>query len=193
MVRKYVMRQRAETVEATRSRIIEAAIDLHATVGPARTTVSAIAGHAGVERQTYYRHFPDDRALMQACSGLYLQRNPLPDAEAWQAIADPRQRLRHGLAEMYRYYEANEPMLASVFRDAEVHPLTRETVATALLAIGVLRDVLAGGLGGGDRVRAIVELALGFHTWRSLVRYSRLSQDAAVELMAVLVNCACQS
>jgi AcrR family transcriptional regulator len=190
MTRKYVMRQRAEAVEATRRRIVEAAICLHATVGPARTTVSAIAEQAAVERQTYYRHFPDDRALMQACSGLYMQRNPLPDAEAWRAVADPQQRLRHGLAEMYRYYEANEPLLANVLRDAEVHPLTREIVSTALQAIAALREVLVEGLGGGDQVRAAVELALGFHTWRSLVRHSRLSRDAAVELMATLVNAA---
>jgi AcrR family transcriptional regulator len=190
MTRKYQMRQRAEAVEATRRRIVEAAIGLHTTVGPARTTVSAIAEQAGVERQTYYRHFPDDRALLWACSGLYMQRNPLPDAQAWRAITDPEQRLRHGLAELYRYYEANEPMLANVLRDAEGHPPTREITATALRAIGALREVLAEGLGGGDRVRAIVELALGFHTWRSLVRHSRLSQDAAVELMAALVNCA---
>ena len=190
MTRKYQMRQRAEGVEATRRRIIEAAIDLHATLGPARTTVSAIAERAAVERQTYYRHFPDDRALMKACSGLYMQRNPLPDAEAWRAITDPEQRLRQGLAEMYRYYEANEPMMANVLRDAEVHALTLEIASTAMLAIGGLREVLVEGLGGGDRVRAIVDLALGFHTWRSLVRHGRLSRDAAVELMAALVNCA---
>jgi AcrR family transcriptional regulator len=190
MARKYQMRQRAEAVEATRRRIVEAAICLHATLGPARTTVSAIAEQAGVERQTYYRHFPDDRALMRACSGLYMQRNPLPDAEAWRAITDPEQRLRHGLAELYRYYQANEPMLANVLRDAEVHPLTREMASTALLTIGGLREVLVEGLGDGDRVRAAVELALGFHTWRSLVRHSRLSQAAALELMAALVNAA---
>jgi AcrR family transcriptional regulator len=192
MARKYVMRQRAEAVEATRRRIVEAAICLHTTLGPARTTVSAIAEQAGVERQTYYHHFPDDRALMQACSGLYMQRNPLPDANAWRAITDPGQRLRHGLAEMYRYYEANEPLLANVLRDAEVHPLTQEIASTALQAVGALREVLVDGLGGGGRVRAVVELALGFHTWRSLVRHSRLSRDAAVELMATLVNCARQ-
>jgi AcrR family transcriptional regulator len=190
MARNYQMRQRAEAVEATRRRIVEAAIDLHATLGPARTTVSAIAERAAVERQTYYRHFPNDQALMKACSGLYMQRNPLPDAEAWRAITDPEQRLRQGLAEMYRYYEANEPMMANVLRDAEVHALTREIASTAMLAIGALREVLMEGLGGGDRVRAVVELALGFHTWRSLVRDGRLSRDAAIELMAALVNCA---
>jgi hypothetical protein len=81
-------------------------------------------------------------------------------------------------------------MLADVLRDAEVHPLTREMASTALLAIAALREVLVEGLGGGDRVRAAVELALSFHTWRSLVRHSRLSQDGALELMAALVNAA---
>lgn len=118
-----------------------------------------------------------------------MRRNPLPDAETWRAIADPERRLRHGLAETYRYYEA---MMANVLRDAEVHPLTREIASTALLAMDALREVLVEGLGGGDRVRAVVALALDFHTWRSLVRHSGLSQDGTVELMAALVTCACR-
>src|ERR671916_835251 len=43
MPRKYEMKRRAERVQETRRRITEAAVELHQTVGPARTTVSVIA------------------------------------------------------------------------------------------------------------------------------------------------------
>src|SRR4051794_30065455 len=129
MGRKYELRKRAERQEETRRRIVEAAVDLHGTIGPARTTVSAIAERAGVQRHTYYRHFPDDRTLGLACSGLYAERNPMPDPEPWRGIPDPEKRLRRGLEELYAYFERNEPMLSNVTRDAEVDPVTAELAA----------------------------------------------------------------
>ena len=50
MTRKYDMTRRAKRQEETRRRIVEAAVELHQTVGMARTTISAIAEKAGVER-----------------------------------------------------------------------------------------------------------------------------------------------
>src|SRR2546429_5805679 len=111
MPRSYRLKKRAERQEETRGRIVEAAVALHSTVGPGRTTVSAIAEKAGVERHTYYRHFPVERDLFSACTGLYMERNPLPDPAAWRTVADPLRRLRRGLTEMYSYYERNEAML----------------------------------------------------------------------------------
>jgi Bacterial regulatory proteins, tetR family len=52
---------------ATRQRITEVAIELHGTVGPARTTLSAVAKQAGVQRHTVYRHFPTEADLFDAC------------------------------------------------------------------------------------------------------------------------------
>src|SRR5919108_6216974 len=69
MPRKYELKKRAERQQATRRRIVEAAVELHRTKGPARTTLSDIARVAGVQRPTLYRHFPDERAILAACSG----------------------------------------------------------------------------------------------------------------------------
>jgi AcrR family transcriptional regulator len=190
MARKYELKKRAERMEETKRRIVEAAIDLHTSVGPAQTTVSAIADRASVERQTCYRHFPDERSLFSACSGLYMERNPLPDPGAWHGIAVPEERLRRGLGELYRYYDANEPMLSNILRDAEVHAITREAAALQMQLMASYRDVLAEGLSSGKprtRLNAALDLAVSFHTWRSLVRESGLSVSAAVELMAATV------
>jgi AcrR family transcriptional regulator len=74
-------------------RITDAAIELHGTVGPSRTTLSAVAKRAGVERRTLYRHFPTEIDLFAACSTHYLTTNPWPDPGTWRAIGDPQQRL----------------------------------------------------------------------------------------------------
>lgn len=176
------MKKRAAAQEQTRRRIVEAAIDLHGTIGPARTTVSAIAARAGVQRHTYYRHFPEERDLGLACSGLYQERNPIPDPAPWKDIADPEERLRTGVDALYLYFAANEPMLANVMRDAEFDPVTREIVELRIGSeIDEIKQVLTRG--AAKNARALINVAIQFQTWRSLVRESGLSHSAAVETM----------
>src|ERR1700756_5122423 len=90
--RTYRMRRRAELEEQTRRRITESTIALHEQLGPARTSISAIAERAGVRRSTVYRHSPDEAALFAACSSHWRAENPPPDPQAWAAIEDPAKR-----------------------------------------------------------------------------------------------------
>ena len=190
MARTYQLKKRAERQEETRRRIVEAAIDLHGTIGPARTSVSAIAERARVQRHTFYRYFPDERSLGLACSGLYTQRNPLPDPEPWRAIRDPDKRLRQGLGELYAYYERNEPMLSNVTRDMALDPVTAEITQMRFgPPLAAIRSVLANGR-RGKRALAMVDVALAFSTWRTLTMESGLTRKDAVETMAVAIRCA---
>jgi AcrR family transcriptional regulator len=180
--RTYTLGRRAEQQAETRQRIVEAAVDLHSRVGPARTTVSMIAEQAGVQRHTFYAHFPDERSLFLACSGLFAERNPAPDPAPWRLIGDPPVRLRQGLAAIYGWYACNAETLSSVIRDAEHHALTRETAALRFAPLmAVYNEVLGDGL--APRRRAVLGLALSFFTWRTLVRDSGLTQEAAVDAM----------
>ena len=190
MARKYELKRRAERQAETRRRIVEAAIELHSMVGPARTTVSAIAERAGVQRHTVYSHFPGERELYDACSGLHLELSPFPDPEAWLRTEPGEGRLREGLRELYAWYAANESLMANVTRDAEVHPTLRE-VAEARFGppLERMRETLAEGLGGGRRALALLDVALDFRTWRSLVRGSSLDADDAVETMVTALRC----
>src|SRR5919109_854978 len=114
MARTYTLRRRAEAQTDTRRRIVEAAVELHGTLGPGRTTVSMVAERAGVQRHTYYAHFPDERSLAMACSGLAMERDPVPDAAPWRAIADPVARLRVGLTALYAWHARNAQLNACV-------------------------------------------------------------------------------
>src|SRR5688500_10745162 len=104
MPRKYELKKRAEAQDETRRRITEATVELHGTIGPARTTISAIAERAGVQRLTVYRHFPDERALLGACTSHWRERHPPPDPGPWTAIEDPRERAERALGELYGWY-----------------------------------------------------------------------------------------
>src|SRR5579859_2631776 len=102
--RPYRMKARAELQERTRQRITESAVELHGTLGPSRTSLSAVAEHAGVRRSTLYRHFPDEAALFAACSGQWGSQHPVPDLKEWSLVSAPGERLRVALTEIYTYY-----------------------------------------------------------------------------------------
>ena len=188
MTRSYTLKRRAEQQAETRLRIVEAAVALHGKVGPAATTVSMVAAQAGVQRHTVYAHFPDDRSLYLACSGLAMERSPMPDAGPWRAIADPAARLQRGLRELYDWYAENADLAGCVLRDAESHPLTREIVGLRIEpSLATYRDLLGADL--GNRQRAVLNLAMGFPAWRTLVHESGLNQQEAVEAMVRAVTC----
>ena len=177
----------------THLRITEAAIELHGTVGPARTTLSAVAERAGVERRTLYRHFPTEADLFEACSTHWFGANPWPDLAAWRAIRDPGERLARALDELYAYYERTAAMYGNVLRDAELVDFARDAVAPldAYLeeAAGIL---LAGRTARGRRrarLTAALRHALAFSTWRSLAG-SGLDRADAAALVTALVDAA---
>jgi AcrR family transcriptional regulator len=193
--RSYRQTRRAEAQARTRQRIVEAIVALHQEVGPARTTVSAIAERAGVERLTVYRHFPSELAQFIACSAHWSNCHPAPDPARWSAIADPRQRVRAGLADLYRFYAEGEPMLAMIMRDLESLPELQRVAAPFLQYLDDAAQLLAAPWPGPpDRAlfAAAARHALHFSTWRSLIRGQGLAHGQAVELMARLIAAAAQ-
>ena len=193
MTRKYDMKRRAKRQEETRQRIVEATIELHETEGMVRTTISAIAERAGVQRLTVYRHFPDERALLSACTGHYMGANPPPDPAPWTEVVDPEERLRMALSEVYAYFRRTEPMMANVIRDAQVHPLVRELARPIFQHWERMRYVLGTGWELEDEHVALLLATLGhaldFQTWRSLVRQQGLNDGQAVEVVVGMVLC----
>lgn len=181
MTRKYELRQRADGVEETRRRIVEATVELHLTSGPAATRIAEVARRAGVQRRTVYNHFPDDAMLFAACSEHWRNRHPAPDPTGWID-------LRQGLRELYAWYRETEPMTANVLRDAQVLPSLRRVLESGFdVYLEGVRSVLVQGSGRSSRVEAAIRLVTDFHAWRSL---AQLADAEAVELAAEFVECA---
>ncbi len=195
--RKYEKKRRAEQESETRRRIVEAVYALHGEIGPARTTIKAIAERAGVERLTVYRHFADEGAIFAACDAHFRAETPPPDPAEWADIADPPARLRAALHALYGYYRRGENMIANAERDAAKLPALAAVMAPRDQFIAAVRDDLVAAWPPRDRARArlaaAIAHALRFDTWRSLARVEGLEDAEAAELMVDLARAAVAS
>jgi AcrR family transcriptional regulator len=193
--RRLKLKRRAERMDETQRRITQAAVELHEMFGPLRTSISAIAERAGVQRLTVYNHFPDERSLFDACTKHYFEAHPAPDPARWSEVADPRLRLNTGLKDLYAYWQGAERMMESILRDYEVDPDRIGSGVAEYLAH--VRDSLASGWRVRGRRGLLLIGAIGhavhFRTWRSLVREQGLEDSQAVDLMENLVLLAAQS
>ncbi len=192
MTRKYELKQRADSMEETRLRITEAAIELHGSVGPARTTVTAVAQRAGVQRHTVYRHFPTDAELFASCSGHFAALHPWPDIDAWSRIRDPRERLATGLDELYGWYEDTGEMWTRVLRDRELVEAIEPALQPFHVYLGRCAGTLSAGWGLRGRRKRVLEAsirhAVEFTTWQSLMRGDHIARSDAVSLMTALAT-----
>jgi AcrR family transcriptional regulator len=190
--RPYRMRQRAELEEQTRRRITESTVALHEELGPARTSISAIAERAGVRRSTVYRHFPNEDALFAACSSHWRAANPPPNARAWAAIDDAAERTTTALRELYAFYRRTEAMYASLLRDEPLLPIVQRLLRDFHTYLHTIQDILMTGRGlrgrTARRTRAAIGHAVAFPTWRSLTHDQGLTDDDAVTLMSLLIE-----
>jgi AcrR family transcriptional regulator len=190
--RPYRMKRRAESQQETRLRITESAVALHGTLGPSRTSMTAVAAHAGVRRSTLYRHFPDEAALFDACNAHWASANPPPDLAAWRRIPDPDERLGVALGELYSFYRRTALMLDNLFRDETTVPLVEERFAAFRGYLEVARDTLTAGRGlrAGPRRRrthAALGHAIAFSTWKSLTEDQQLTDNEAAMLARAFV------
>jgi AcrR family transcriptional regulator len=190
--RPYRMKRRAELEEQTRRRITESTVALHEELGPARTSISAVAQRAGVRRSTVYRHFSDEESLFAACSSHWRAANPPPNPRDWAAIQDPGERTETALRALYEFYGRTEGMYASLLRDEPLVPLIQRLLGDFYGYLRAIQEVLLAGRGlrgrAGRRTRAALGHALAFPTWRSLTREQGLTDADAVALMCALVE-----
>jgi AcrR family transcriptional regulator len=190
--RTYRMKRRAELQEQTRLRITQSAVELHGTLGPARTSMSAVAEHAGVRRSTLYRHFPDEAALFGACSAHWAAANPPPDPGAWAAISDPDERLRVAIGELHAFYGRAEGMFDNLFRDETTVPVVGEHFGAFRGYLAAAADTLMAGRGlrgaAKRRTAAAIGHAIAYSTWKSLAREQALSDREAATLLRSLVS-----
>jgi AcrR family transcriptional regulator len=192
VTRKYELKQRAEDLAATRQRIVEATVALHDALGPARTTISAIAERAGVQRLTVYRHFPDERSLFEACSHHWAAQNPAPDPSEWAAVKNPERRLRVALAAIYAFFRRTEGMTGNLLRDLPDSAVLREVASPFMKYWGTVRATLERGWGARGTRRRVLRAAIGhaveFETWRSLTQREGLDDDQAADAMVRLAR-----
>tara|TARA_R110002167_G_scaffold322425_1_gene528314 strand:- start:179 stop:763 length:585 start_codon:yes stop_codon:yes gene_type:complete len=184
--RKYTKSRRAEQQDETRDKIVEATVALHQQLGPANTSIKAIAEEAGVQRLTVYRHFPDDVSLFQACTSHYLGQHPPPDMTNWSGIQDAGERSHTALLAFYRYYRSTEQMWRVAYRDFELV----EAIQPPMLQFQAYLDQVSDDLLASWKANQAIDKSLAitlrhclkFSTWDAL-KNEKLSDKKIAELV----------
>jgi AcrR family transcriptional regulator len=189
--RSYALKKRAESQQDTRARIVAATMQLHEEVGARATTISAIADRAGVQRLTVYRHFPDEAALLQACTSHWIELNPPPDPALWQGEADVVARARKAIGALYAYYRRTEKMWDASHRDEPDVPALQPPMQAFRDYLEGVRATLLDGIPKHCRksCAAIIGHALRFTTWQSLAR-ERMPDSAMASLIGTWLQAA---
>jgi AcrR family transcriptional regulator len=188
VARKYVMRKRRQMVDETRRQIAKATFELHSTVGPACTTMALIAQRAGLPRQTVYRNFSSQLELFRSCIAFGLEKAPIPDPKGWLSIPPGTERIRLGLAELYEWFEAHEPVMTNSLRDAGAVPVIAKAMEPLAKVGRQMHKILSEGA-GAEPVPTLMSLAIDFLTWKKLRREEGMPSRAIVEFWADLMAC----
>jgi len=184
--RKYQQTRRAQQAHETRQQIVEAAMALHEELGPAMTSIKAVAEQAGVQRLTVYRHFPDEASLFAACTSHWLTLHPLPGAQSWSTGNAPEERTASALLAFYQYYRQTERMWFVGYRDVEDVEALHGPMGAVEDYIDKVRDELLAGwdVGAKEKKRLAITIRHGlrFSTWSSL-KLEKLPERKMVELV----------
>ena len=184
--RKYIKTLRAEQQDETRERIVEAAVKLHEVLGPAKTSIKAIAEEAGVQRLTVYRHFPDDATLFDACTSHYFGLHPPPNMADWTEIEAASERSHAALAAFYTYYRQVEKMLSVAYRDLEELEALQKPMGQFEAYLDMVCDDLVNAWqqthSSKKQLQFTLRHALRFSTWQSLQK-TKLKDEKIAELV----------
>ena len=184
--RKYNKTIRAEKQEETREKIIEATVALHEELGPADTSIKAIAEKAGVQRLTVYRHFPDEISLFQACTSHWFGVHPPPNMADWAGFEKPGERSHTALLAFYRYYRCTEKMWRMAYRDLEKIEALHGPMCQFEAYLDQVRDDLLSSWNSKQNNKILLAITLRhclrFSTWTSLKKES-LSDKKIADLV----------
>lgn len=184
--RKYKQNTRAEQAQETREKIVAAAVKLHEALGPANTSIKAIAETAGVQRLTVYRHFPDDVSLFEACTSHWFGLHPPPPVADVDDPIDPQRQTEKTLLALYCYYRETERMWFVALHDVEELEALRGPMDMAEGYFDSMRDELLNAWKPKAAIKKQLSMTLRhclrFSTWRSF-KAEKLSDKKIVELV----------
>jgi AcrR family transcriptional regulator len=181
--RSYQLKQRAESADETRRRIVQATFELHSEQGIAVTTMKQIAERAGVGIGTVYHHFPTLDDTINACGQMVMATFPLPTEAIFAGVPTMRERLVRLARALFDYLDRTAfdvvradrdrlPIIRNFVDDEQRHriELTRAAlapfaidrdlirIAAALLDIGVYRALQSAGLTLDEAAVAIADV-----------------------------------
>ncbi len=184
MPRHYTLSKRAQQLEETRRRIVEATMAVHGEKGILATTLRDIAFRADVAPSTVLAHFPTLESLVTACGRRTGETWPLPTSEIFARSGSLSQRVEQLVEALFAYYE---PMpLELIERDREKLPIMDEFLTERERAIHELIVEALRPIGSPASAVATVQALTQFAVWKFLRSTGRSTSRAAATVTAVL-------
>lgn len=188
--RKYTMGARAAAVEETRTRIVGAAMALHAEQGVLATSWEEIAASAGVAATTVYRHFPGLDELVPACARTVFDLITPPTLEQasvqFAAMDSAVDRFEHLARESAHCYRRGEGWLHAAYRERDFSPALRSALEVIEGTLRVLVEAAAGRRLAAEDADVLFVLC-NFPLWKQLVD-AGLAYPAAERALIELVR-----
>src|SRR4051812_16478023 len=182
MPRSYSMGKRAETVAATRQRIMDAALALYQERGIAGTTMQDVARRADVAPGTVANHFGSADAIAAEAGQLLLTGLRLPSTAVLDGVDGIAERIRILARELARFFERSEPWFA-VWRSEPGLAAWAEVEQRYYREFGDLMRAAGGGPADDPEV-VLVGATLIAPPVLGPLRVAGLSSDAAADLVA---------
>ena len=171
--REYRMRKRAEGLDATRERIVEATAALHYEQGVEATSYVQIAERAGIGAATVYRHFPTLGSLVEACGATVWDeiRPPTPEnaPEVFAGLDTRQERLERLVAELDAFYDRGAVWLGHAARDRDRVPELDAFLRHVDAGVGALVREAVGPGSQEATIRLVTALA-DVSVWQRLKR-----------------------
>jgi len=189
--RPYDRRRRDEAMAATRARIVDAIVALHAEVGPSRTSYAMIARRADVAIPTVYKHFPDLAGMFAACIGHASAGVPALGPDLFAKAITAADRLALLIPALFERHRHFAPWLRWSRREAHLLPdmavyFTRMRERHLQLIRAALEP--AHGARPPRPLVAIIEALTAFDAWQTLTTENGLSSDEAADAVVDAVT-----
>jgi len=188
--RAYTMTTRAEAAEATRLRILQAAVDLASSRLLTEIGLDAIADAADVSVQTILRRFGSRAALIEAAMD-----------HAREAVAEERRTpvgdVRTAVRTIVEHYERRgDTVLLMIAQEGSDERLGRLTKHGRVMHRAWVEEVFAPQLAGradADELVDLIVVATDVYTWKLLRRDRRLSRAATEQRILHLLGALLES
>jgi AcrR family transcriptional regulator len=180
--RAYNRRHRDAAMAAMRERITAAIADLHAEIGPSRTTYALVARRADVAIPTVYKHFPTPAAMFGACIGHVSARAPALTAEVFGDAARAADRLSRLVSALFDRHRMFAPWLR--WSRHETHLLPDMAVFFTKMRdrhVRLVHEALAPDYGPRPprTLVALIEALTSFDAWQTLTAGNGFSSHEA--------------
>lgn len=185
--RKYELKRRAESVEETRRRIIDATFDLHSEKGVLATSMQDVAERADVALRTVYNHYPTVDDLVAGCAKKVIALLARPTPAIFSGLETYEERVRRLVHELFAMYERGAVMISVARCEQDEVPGLAEYVANEeALRKELVREALRPFRPRSRTVREIVALT-DFYTWKAFAQQNLSTRQAADVICRSLV------